>query len=165
MREIEVKFKITAPVSIRKKLKSFGAKFLGRVIEKTIRFDYPDEELEKQGKFLRIKTGFKNVITLKEKIKNKNFKEREEIELEVSDPKVMEQIIEKLGFTKKRVMEKRREKWQLGRTEIVIDKLSIGTFIEIEGTEKSIKRTVELLGLDFGKRITKTYWELLDGKN
>jgi adenylate cyclase class 2 len=109
---------------------------------------------------LRLRTGFKNVITFKRKIKSKNFKEREEIELEISDPEKMEIILKNLGFTKVRIMEKYREKWKLNGTEIVIDKLPMGNFIEIEGRKKSIKKIVNLLGFDFKNRLVCTYWDL-----
>lgn len=159
-REIEIKFKVKSSDSIRRILKKQGAKFIGKAFEKTLRFDTPNDELARNKKFLRIKTGFKNVITFKKKIATKKFKEREEIEFEIEDPKKMRVILENLGFTKVRIMEKYREKWQLGNTEIVIDRLPMGNFIEIEGKEKSIRKVVNILGLDFKNRITETYWDL-----
>jgi adenylate cyclase class 2 len=159
-REIEIKFEIKNPDFIRKSLKKLKAKFFGKVFERTIRFDTPNNSLEKNGKFLRLRIGFKNMITFKRKIKNKNFKEREEIESEISDPEKMKIILENLGFTKTRIMEKYREKWKLKDTEIVIDRLPMGNFIEIEGREKSIKKVVNLLGLDFKNRLVCTYWDL-----
>jgi len=161
-REIEIKFKIENPIFIKKRLKNSGAKFISKAFEKTLRFDTPDNLLERNKKFLRIKTGFKNVITLKKKIPSKKFKEREEIEFEIGDPKKMKIILENLGFTKVRIMEKYREKWCFNNTEIVIDKLPMGYFIEIEGNKKSIKRVAKFLKLDFKNRITKTYWDLWD---
>jgi len=159
-REVELKFKIGNPNLIRKKLKNQKTKFLGKAFEKTLRFDTKNNDLEKEGKFLRIKTGFKNVITFKKKLKSKKFKVREEIEFEIADPEKMQTILENLGFTKIRVMEKYREKWRLNNTEITIDKLPMGNFIEIEGKEKSIRKMVEILGLAFENRITGTYWDL-----
>lgn len=159
-KEIEIKFKIAESILIRKKLKSKGAKFIGKTFERTLKFDTPANNLYKNGKFLRLRTGFKNVITFKRKLKSKNFKEREEIELEIPDPEKMEIILKNLGFTKKLIMEKYREKWQWGSAEIVIDKLPFGNFIEIEGNKKEIKKAVKILGLNFGDRITDTYWGL-----
>lgn len=158
--EIEIKFKIKNPGLIRRILKNQKAKFIGKVFEKTLRFDTPDNRLEKNGKFLRIRTGFKNVMTFKKKIESKKFKEREEIELEISDPNRMKIILENLGFTKIRIMEKYREKWQLKNAEICIDKLPMGNFIEIEGRKNIIKKVVKILGLDFNDGITATYWDL-----
>ena len=158
--EIEIKFKIDKPNFIRTILKNQKAQFIGRVFERTVRFDAPNRNLEKRGRFLRIRTGFKNIITFKRKIRNKKFKEREEIELEISNPEKMKVILENLGFTKILIMEKYREKWKLNNVEIVIDKLPMGTFIEIEGSKKLIKKIIKILGLNFKDRITETYWDL-----
>lgn len=160
--EIEVKFKIKNPDFIRKKLRKIKAQFVGKAFERTVRFDTRNKNLEKQGKFLRIRTGFKNTITFKQKIKTKEkkFREREEIEFEISNPRKMEIILENLGFTRRLIMEKYREKWQWGSAEIVIDKLPFGNFIEIEGSKKSIQKIAKLLGLRLADGITATYWGL-----
>ena len=171
MKEIEIKFKIDKPNLIRKKLKEKGAKFVGGAFERTLKFDTENFDLQKEGKFLRIRAGFENVITYKRKLKSKprsreislrgkKFKEREEIELEISDLEKMKKILENLGFTKKWLMEKYREKWQWGSAEIVIDKLPFDNFIEIEGSKKSIQKTAKLLGLRLADGITATYWGL-----
>jgi len=163
MKEIELKFEIDESNLIRKKLKEERAKFIGKAFEKTVRFDTKNGDLQKEGKFLRVRTGFENVITFKKKINkvDKDFKEREEIEIEISNPKEMEMILAELGFTKKWIMEKYREKWQWGSVEIVIDKLPFGNFIEIEGSKKAIqKAAAKLLGLCLADGITATYWGL-----
>ena len=72
----------------------------------------------------------------------------------------MEQIIEGLGFTKKLIMEKYREKWQLPNVEVVIDELPFGNYLEIEGEEKDIKLTVGKLGLNLSEGIVDSYWEI-----
>jgi adenylate cyclase class 2 len=158
--EIELKFKIDDYNDICKKLQKSGADFLGKSFEKTIRFDSQDKRLEKNGLFLRVRTGFKNIVTLKKKILNRDFKEREEIEFEISDPEKMELVFSNLGFNKKKIMEKYREKWTLNNTEVVVDKLPMGDFAEIEGDEASIEKTANILGLDLKKKITATYWDL-----
>jgi len=161
-KEIELKFRIEKPSLIREKLKEVGAKFIGKAFEKTVKFDTKNDDLKREGKFLRVRTGFKSVITFKRKIrpKDKKFKEREEIELGISNPKAIKKILENLGFTKKLIMEKYREKWQLWSAEIVIDKLPFGNFIEIEGSKKAIQETAKVLGLNLKEGITATYWEL-----
>ena len=158
--EIEIKFPVRDQDLLLDQLKKLGAKFKGKAFERTIRFGTPDNQLEKQGKFLRLRSGFKNVITFKSKIPNKQFKEREEIEFEVKDQEKMRQILERLGFTKIRIMEKYRQKWDLDRTEIVVDRLPMGVFIEIEGSKAGITNTIKQLGLKFEDGITKTYWDL-----
>jgi adenylate cyclase class 2 len=72
----------------------------------------------------------------------------------------MKEILQKLGFDIIMIMEKYREEWKLGKTEILFDKLPMGKSIEIEGKKKQIKRVAKMLGLKFEERITKNYREL-----
>lgn len=162
MKEIEVKFKVSRPEIIRKALEKAKAKFLGRAFERTVKFDTPDDYLRRHNLWIRTRTGFKNVLTMKEKIgrDNKKFKQREETELEISDVQRMGWILKRLGFSKTLVMEKYREKWRLKNTEVVLDKLPFGNFIEIEGNRKSIEKTEKILGLKPQERIVLTYWHL-----
>jgi len=46
------------------------------------------------------------------------------------------------------VYEKRRRTWSLGRTEVVIDELPFGLFMEIEGEEREIDAAEQTLGID-----------------
>ena len=158
--EIELKFRLKNPKTFHKKLKEKKAKFLGKTFERTVRFDTPQGKLEKEGKFLRVRTGFKRTLTFKRKIEDKEFRAREEIELEISSPQKMIDILKNLGLTRILIMEKYREKWQFQKTEIVIDKLPMGNYIEIEGEKDSIKKAIKVLGLNFKDKITKTYWDL-----
>ena len=162
MKEIEVKFKVVDFKPIRKALKKSGARFLGRAFEKTTKFDTPDGFLRRHNLWIRTRTGFKNVLTMKEKIgrDNKKFKQRKEIELEISDVQKMGWILKRLGFPKTLIMEKYREKWCLKKTEIVLDKLPFGNFIEIEGKPDSIEKTEKILKLMPKDRIITTYWHL-----
>ncbi len=158
-REIEIKFKIQNPQQIREKISKEG-KLVGKAFEKTIRFDTQTKSLESSGKFLRVRSGFSNTITFKRKVENKEFREREELELEISDLEKMRQIIKNLGFDKELIMEKYREKWKFKDVEIVIDTLPMGTYIEIEGNEQSIKETAKTIGLNLENKILETYWEI-----
>jgi adenylate cyclase class 2 len=160
-KEIEIKFKVSGISRLREKLGKLGAKNLGRVFERTIRFDTPEKDLEKSNKYVRVRTGFKNVITFKQKLAgDTKFKVRREIEFKIEDPEKMGEILEGLGFTKKLIMEKYREKWQLPKVEVVIDELPFGNFMEIEAGEKEITETAEKLGLKLSEGLTQSYWEL-----
>lgn len=72
----------------------------------------------------------------------------------------MEEILVSLGFTKKLIMEKYREKWQLPKVEVVIDELPFGNFMEIEASEEDITKTANKLGLKISDGLTQSYWEL-----
>ena len=161
-KEIEVKFKVASFQAIRKKLRAAGARLVGQAFERTVRLDTPDNLLERTQRFLRVRTGFKNALTFKQKLPSarRTFKEREEIETEIDDPQQMMAILNRLGLTKQWVMEKRRQKWQLSKAEVVLDRLPFGNFVEIEGNPAAIVKTEKILGLNPFQRITLTYWDL-----
>ena len=160
--EKEVKFEIDNIDSFIKKLKSLDAKFIHKSFQKTIRFDNKDKELEKSGKFLRVRSGEKNIMTMKIKKDNKNVFEREEIELEISDIENARKIINQLGFDYERVMEKNRSDWNLDGIKISVDELPFGFFVELEGEEDKIFKLIKKLGLNKSKKIIDTYWELFE---
>jgi adenylate cyclase class 2 len=72
----------------------------------------------------------------------------------------MEAILEALGFTPALVYEKRRQTWRLGNTEIVIDVLPFGLFMEIEGRINQIKAVERKLGLKGLRAENATYPQL-----
>lgn len=158
--EIELKFKVDDHKGIIKFLEEMNAEFVGKAFERTVRFDTNDQVLEKSGRFLRTRTGFKNVITFKRKIDSDDFKEREEIEFEISDPEKMNYILKNLGFSKILIMEKNREKWNYKNTEVVLDELPMGNYIEIEGEKESIFEVVKDFQLNIDDKITGTYWDI-----
>ena len=58
------------------------------------------------------------------------------------------------------VYEKRRETWQLGKTEIVIDELPFGLFMEIEGAERNIQDVESKLAIKRLRSEASTYPQL-----
>lgn len=160
-REIEIKFRVTDVKKLQSRLTALGAKRVGQAFERTVRFESPDGGLEKAGKFIRVRTGFASVVTFKQKVgEDREFKVRREVEMVVPEPKKMEKIIEGLGFSQKMIMEKHREKWELDGTEIVLDSLPFGNYMEIEGDKKDIKNVAGKLGLKLSQGLTQGYWEL-----
>ena len=160
--EKEIKIKVENPLEITDKLRRNGAVFLGGALEKTIRFDTENLDYEKNGKFIRCRSGFSNTITLKEKIKEatSDVRARKETEFEIQDIDKMQYILETLGLTYTRTMEKYRQQWKLGNVDITIDELCFGIYMEIEGEESEIYKTCEILGIDPEKKILVTYWDL-----
>lgn len=158
--EIEIKFKVLDLNVIAEQLEKIGLQTQGQVFEKTWRFDTPNNDLEKAGKFLRLRNGIKKTLTFKRKVANKEFKEREEIELEISDLEKIKKIFENLGYTKILIMEKYRQKWSGQGVEICLDKMPMGNYIEIEGKREAIKEMVAKLSFDLNKKIVATYWDL-----
>ncbi|OQA32027.1 MAG: CYTH domain protein [archaeon ADurb.Bin336] len=158
--EKEVKFRIDDIANMKKKLEQLGLECKGREFQRTIRFDNKGE-LKEKGLNLRVRSGSKNTLTLKSKISHKEIiRQREEIELEISDIEKMKLIINKLGFRDEKIMENYRTTYTSNCCEVVIDELPFGNFIEIEGEEKDIFDLIKKLGLDETKIINKTYWGL-----
>ena len=72
----------------------------------------------------------------------------------------MEAILVALGFAPALVYEKRRQTWKLGNTEVVIDVLPFGLFMEIEGRVSDIKAVERKLGLKGLRAENATYPQL-----
>lgn len=160
--EKEVKFQISNIEGFIENLKKLKAKFIKNSFQKTIRFDTKDKKLEKDGRFLRVRSGSKNILTMKIKRENKNLFEREEIESEIQDLEKVRKIINELGFNYERIMEKYRSDWLLDDISISVDELPFGFFVELEGEENNIFKLMEKLKLEDSKKIKVTYWDLFD---
>lgn len=163
--ETEVKFKIQDLEELEKKIKLVKGKELHRnVFQRTVRMDTSDEQLIKRGVFLRVRDGEKKIMTVKSKLSggDEKFKERQELEIEISDVKLAEKMMFELGFTKKWIMEKYRTEYELIGTILALDKLPFGNYLEIEGDKDSIEKAIRILGLENEERITNTYWHLFD---
>jgi len=160
--EKEIKVKLENPLAVIDQLRRSGALFLGGALEKTVRFDTDNLDYEKNGKFIRCRSGFSNTITLKEKIKDAstNVRARKETEFEIEDIDKMQYILETLGLTYTRTMEKYRQQWKFNNVSITIDELCFGIFMEIEGEESEIYKTCEILGINADETILVTYWDL-----
>ncbi len=82
--EIEVKFKIENENEVIKKLDSMGARKVAEGLEHNEIFD--DGSLRGRGMLLRLrKFGNKSILTFKVGITKREFKEAEEIEIEVNN--------------------------------------------------------------------------------
>ncbi|MCK5234329.1 MAG: class IV adenylate cyclase [Candidatus Aenigmarchaeota archaeon] len=160
--EKEIKFKIDNIETILNKLLKQGAEKIGSAFQRTVRVDTENKSLENEGKFLRVRSGFKNVITLKIKCKNSstNVFERKEIEIELPETEKMRRILNELGYSNECIMEKYRLNLKLGDIDISLDELPFGLFIELEGEEDKIFDLAQKL--DLKEKIIVTYWDLFE---
>jgi adenylate cyclase class 2 len=71
---------------------------------------------------------------------------REELETVVGDGPMLLQILEALGFHVWFRYEKYREEFALDDVIVAIDETPVGTFVEIEGSDRGIGTTAEALG-------------------
>jgi len=147
--EIEKKYRLTKKQreAVRRRLPEIGAKHKSNDFEEnTI---YGGEQLDITRTVLRLRrVGNTAILTYKERFPTSSpIKYQREDETLVADPEAIDAILDALGFTRALVYEKRRERWRLGKAEIVIDELPFGLFMEIEASEDDIKATERKLGI------------------
>lgn len=163
--EVEVKFLVEDLPQLRERLLTAGAILhKARVYERNVRFDTADEALLGRWELLRLRQDTAVRLTFKgpaPTAQPSEAKVREELEVEVSDFDTMSLIIQRLGLRPLQIYEKYRETFQFDGVEVVLDELPYGNFVELEGSEKGIKKVAFLLGLDWRKRILLNYLGLM----
>ena len=162
MIEVEKKFRLTKRQrdAVLKRLPEIGASLEGEEFEENTL--YNGEALEGSSCVLRLRrVGARATLTFKRRLPGKSaIKQQREEETAVEDPDAMAAILEALGFTAALVYEKRRQTWRFGRTEIVIDVLPFGLFMEIEGRANEIKLVERKLGMKDLRAEHATYPQL-----
>jgi adenylate cyclase class 2 len=154
MIEVEKKFRLTKRQqdAVVKRLPGLGATLDREEFEENTLFGGGGDLLNVATCVLRLRrAGGKATLTYKQRIPRASaIKHQREEETRVEDPEAMEAILDALGFTPAMVYEKRRQIWRLGKTEILIDVLPFGLFMEIEGPAasiRSVERKLDLKGL------------------
>jgi adenylate cyclase class 2 len=161
--EIEKKYRLTrerlGPLRVR--LKEVGAALVREeeFEENTI---YTGPGLDPRSRVLRLRrTPRVALFTFKERDPSPSaVKRQREEETEVSDAAALASILEALGYRPTLVYEKRRATWRLRDTEVVLDELPFGLFLEIEGEEPAILEAEKLLNLEDAEAEHSPYPEL-----
>ncbi len=160
--EIEKKFRLTKKQreQVASRLPEIGATRVGEEFEVNIL--YTGESLDSDRCVLRLRRiGERATLTYKERFPGESdIKQQQEEETRIDSPEAMESILDAIGFVPGLVYEKRRETWRLGETEIVLDELPFGLFMEIEGDEGSIRDIERKLAVKGLKTETATYPQL-----
>ena len=98
------------------------------------------------------------ILTFKRRFPSKSaIKHQQEEETVVADANATHAILTSLGFFPGLVYEKRRVRWNVGKVKLVIDELPFGLFMEIEASEKEIKRVEKLIGAEDLPAVLETY--------
>ena len=160
--EIEIKFYIPDIDAIRARILSLGAELKGSGFETNIRFDDAEQRLTQGKKLLRLRQDTRCRLTVKspQDDADTEFKIFTELEVDISDSQTMIAILGQLGFYPRQVYEKQRETYLFNQTELCLDSLPYGHFLEIEGGKEDIRKAAEALGLNWEKRITANYLSL-----
>jgi adenylate cyclase class 2 len=161
--EIEKKYRLTAEQvePLRRRLVGAGAEGGGTAeFEENVIYTGPG--LDPGLRVLRLRRfahgGGRALFTFKERdLSGSPVKRQREEETEVSDADALAAILEALGYRPALVYEKRRETWRLACTEVVLDELPFGLFVEIEGEEADILKVEKLLRLDGDAGVHEPY--------
>lgn len=149
--ETEKKYKIDKKliVELTRRLEEVGAEFAYESFEEN--YLHRGGVLDERGAVLRLrKTREKTVLTYKEKAAapQGEFKQQIEFETEVADVEATEAIIERLGYKLSTVYEKHRKAWHFAGTEVVLDELPFGYYMEIEGEIDAIRNAEKKLRIE-----------------
>jgi len=160
--EIEKKYRLTAEQRerVRLRLRAVGAEFCGEEFEENTLYGGGHTNLKNSVLRLRRVAG-KSVLTYKKRFPSESaIKHQREDETGVEDADALSAILEALGYKPALVYEKRRSTWRMGETEIVLDELPFGSFMEIEAAEQAILAAEQLLELDGVTAEMQTYPQL-----
>lgn len=160
--EIEKKYRLTREERERvlKRLHEIDAQFCSEEFEENTL--YAGGIINLKNCVLRLRrVGGSAILTFKERFPSSSaIKRQREDETRVEDADAMVAILEALGYRPVLVYEKRRATWRVADTELVVDELPFGFFMEIEGDEKAIEKAEELLELDDVQAEMATYPQL-----
>lgn len=161
----EIKVKLEDKEKVISILREKSAVLIGGGKETSVRYDTEQGIYEQQGKYIRLRSGIKNTISLKkrlEDIEEEKILTRNGIEVEVDNLKGIKSILEELGLKPMCTMEKYRLKWIYNNNEINLDELVFGCFLEIHGTENEIWKVLDDFNLDDNDIVEGTYWDIFD---
>jgi len=132
-----------------------------RVYERNVRYDLDDRSLTDRGIVVRLRQDHAVRLTYKEPGNiEQGIITREELEVEVSDFETMQTILSKFGYEPSMFYEKYRTTYHCHNTEIMLDELPYGNFIEVEGKSKDIETVLSQLGLSDVERQQDSYAKL-----
>ena len=134
----------------------------GRFFELNLSLDDKNTTLFKNKYLLRLRQDQKNRITVKmpSEVADNRFKTLKEIEIEVDDFEKATAVLNAIGFFEVQRYEKWRETFMIGKTQLLIDTMPYGDFLEIEGEKSDIFCLAEKLGLNWNERILANYLEI-----
>ncbi len=163
-REIEIKLRAPNPESASELLLTSGFSIQReRVHETNVLYDTAAQQLKQAGEMLRVReAGKRSVLTFKGAGIPGRHKSREELELDLSSARAIDQILNRLGFEPAFRYEKYRTEFSRDDSPgtITLDETPIGTFLELEGEPQWIDDTAASLGFREEDYITSSYGRL-----
>jgi len=160
-REVEVKLALGGAGEGRRRVEAAGFSVVQpRVFEANVLFDTSEGRLRAGASLLRVRqAGAKTLLTFKGPASYLKHKDREELEIELSDARAATAILDRLGFHPVFRYEKYRTEYAAaGQPGVVsLDETPIGDFFELEGPPAWIDATAARLGFREAAYITASY--------
>ena len=164
--EIEVKYYLDHPGTVRDRIMELGGVSRGRVFETNIRYEDEGKTLIRNKQLLRLRYDGKTTLTFKTRspltIEEGEFKVRRELEVEINDFDTMHAILGLMGFRKEQIYEKWRETLIIDDTCFCLDCMPYGDFLEIEGGKDAIEHYSNKIGFSKRDRILDNYLALFE---
>jgi adenylate cyclase class 2 len=163
--EIEVKLHVADLPAVIQRLEKVGAQLVKpRVFEHNVRYEDSATTLNERGIVVRLRQDDGVSFTYKEPTPQGEGDAlvRFEAEVTVDDFDTMNVILEKLGYRPHIIYEKHRTTYALDNTEIMLDELPYGGFVEIEGEASDIEAVMDKLDLSDARRFRMNYIGLFE---
>jgi adenylate cyclase, class 2 len=158
--EREIKLRVDGAEAARAALARLGARRVReRHLEDNVLLDDASGRLRARGRLLRIRRGPDGgLLTYKgPRLDSGEVKEREEIEMRVPEPDLLQSLLGAVGLRPFFRYQKFRETWSWRDVEIVVDETPVGTFFEVEGLLEGIHAAAAALGYGPVDYITDSY--------
>jgi adenylate cyclase, class 2 len=138
-----------------------------RHFEENVLFDTPDQQLAQRFAILRVRAALgSGALTYKAPPApgeaQSQFKKRVEIETPIAHPEHLIEIVTRLGYVEWFRYQKYRTSYRAHLPDgdsimVMNDETPLGTFVELEGEEHAIQKTVERLGVSPDQYIQLSY--------
>jgi adenylate cyclase class 2 len=146
--EREIKLRFASAEAARAAVAAAGATPLRpRRLQSDALFDTSQRMLSARSQILRVRIeGGRSVLTFKTPAAHPTLKVREELETGIEDGARLATILCRAGFDIWFRYEKYREEFALADAVVAIDETPVGTFVEIEGSDRAIATAAAALG-------------------
>jgi adenylate cyclase class 2 len=145
--EREIKLRFRDPAEAREAILAAGATPLrGRRLQEDCLLDTADGTLHRRRCVLRVRIeAGRSLLTFKGPVQSSPMKLRDEMETVVGDGVVFLRVLEELGFNLWFRYQKYREEFAREDVTVALDETPVGTFVEIEGSERGIADMAQAL--------------------
>ena len=146
--EREIKLRFQSPEAARAAVLATGASPVhSRRLQEDCLLDTADDLLHRRRCVLRVRMeSGKSLLTFKGPVQPSRMRLREELETIVGDGTLLLRMFEELGFSVWFRYQKYREEFALDDVIVAVDETPVGTFVELEGGDRSIAETAVALG-------------------